>query len=359
MRNLDSSFVIAATDLVESLGWQPRSGIGARSRAVRAEARFANILDVQFPHVRDAYQKQDFPDSPETCDDPEPASDEWCASVEALLRRYGLHVQGVPGETIFSHTPSKRRNVQEQKRLLEKAGVYHTLSFGWEQTAYKYNAQPDGPCFVTRGYFCTVNAAARDWPRSNVLKVDTWEELFVFQAEFDAYNKYGMVEADPQASRWCSEKQCFDYTPFVTRADWLSRFRDQHQREVNRAMLRRGRTPPHKWISSQWACGLEAEGPELGNDATCLYGPSSSIWHEVVPEASTVQEAFSIAVDSGYSPIAPYAAFTRSGWERNCQYWNTQTYEEVLGKYAQWTRDDWLSKSPPKCFWETWCAVAS
>ena len=201
-------------------------------------------------------------------------------------------------------------------------------------------------------------------PARDVIPVDTWDKLFVFQSEFDAYNAKGMLEADPQGERWCSEKQCFDYTPFVTRADWLSRFREQHQREINATLLRRDRTRPHRYISAQWACTLEAEATELGRGGGAQgyklsYGSGSNIWQAVVPEATDAQDAFQMAMDLAYSPAAPYEAFTRRDWERNCQYWNTRTYKEVLEKYRLRQRDDWLSKSPPTSFWETWCAVSS
>ena len=150
------------------------------------------------------------------------------------------------------------------------------------------------------------------------------------QSELDAHNAKGMQDADPQGERWCSQKQCFDYTPFVTRADWLSRCRQQYQREINAMVLRRDRTRPHRYISAQWACTMEAEVPEHGDceksQGYCFfYGPSSDIWQAVMPEGTDAQTAFEAAMDSAYSPAAPYEAFTRSDWERNCQYWKTET----------------------------------
>ena len=172
------------------------------------------------------------------------------------------------------------------------------------------------------------SALASAFPDKDVIPVDSWGKIFVFQQAFVAYNTKGMQDADPQAERWCSEKQCFDYTPFVTRADWLSRFREHHQREINATLLRRDITRPHMYFAAQWACTLEAEGTKLGDGGgskgyTFYYGPNSDIWQAVVPEATDARAAFKTALDLAYSPTAPYEAFTRSDWERNCQYWNT------------------------------------
>ena len=107
---------------------------------------------------------------------------------------------------------------------------------------------------------------------------------------------------------------------------------------------------------------MEAEATELGDSEEFyifFYGPSSSIWRDVIPEAADAQTAFSKAMDLSYSPAAPYEAFTRSDWERSCQYWNTGAYKEAFDRHCLWNRDDWLSKSQPTSFWVIWCAVSS
>ena len=87
-------------------------------------------------------------------------------------------------------------------------------------------------------------------------------------------------------------------------------------------------------------------------------GPAAT-WQAVMPEGTDAQTAFEAAMDSAYFPAAPYEAFTRSDWERNCQYWNTETNKKVLERYRLRCRDDWLSKSPPTSFWLAWYAVSS
>ena len=52
---------------------------------------------------------------------------------------------------------------------------------------------------------------------------------------------------------YSAEKQCFDITPLATGAEWLRLSQKPFQREVNRALLRRDRTQPHRWISAQRA----------------------------------------------------------------------------------------------------------
>jgi len=366
LRSLSIDFAAEATKLITSLGRRPKFHTDASTRRGRIEARLANVVQAwcavhavgvtSKPEVEALTELHMFQQSEAT----EFAPATWCDQAESMLRRFGLHVQGVPGEMVFHHNPTKRRSVAEQKSLFQKAGVYHALPFGFDRTHFNPK-----PLFVDRNFLCSVNRkneesiAANSLPASHVIRAGTWEQLLVFESEFSAYNTKGMQRADPQAERWCGDKQCFDYTPFVTRADWLSRFREQRQREVNRAMLQRDRSPPHKWISSQWACSLEAVSSEISDGSPNLYNPSSSIWHAVIPEACDAQGAFSTAMDFTYSPVAPYEAFTRSDWERNCRYWNTETYKAVLEKHAHWHRNDWLSKSPAKSFWETWCAVSS
>ena len=90
-----------------------------------------------------------------------------------------------------------------------------------------------------------------------------------------------------------------------------------------------------------------------------VYGLTNSLWQHIVPDAKDPGIAYMTATDPAYIPHAPYQAFTRADWERNCQYWNTQSYKEVLERHSLWERHDWLNKSPPSSFWSTWCQVSS
>ena len=90
-----------------------------------------------------------------------------------------------------------------------------------------------------------------------------------------------------------------------------------------------------------------------------LYGPSSELWQQVVPDASSPQDAYAMVTGPGFRPHAPYHAFTRTDWERNCAYWGTKTYDAVLAKHKGWPLSQWFDRSPPSTFWTTWCQVAS
>jgi len=368
IRALPLRFAVEAAELIASLGRWPRSYLDAGSGWSRAEGRLAHAVNAWCAlcapgsgsnlEVSALMELASLPRSRSTVN----VDEAWCRRVEGMLPQFGLSVKGVDCRQVFHHIPSKRRNLDAQHKLLQDAGVYHALSHGREQTTYNYGmrGEPDGARFVSRAYLCAVSSAAKALPPSHVIQVDLWERLFVFQSEFDAYNASGMLLEDPQSYRWCSEKQCFDYTPHVTKADWAARFVEQRVREVNAHFLRSAATPPHKWVSSRWTCNnISTEAGELSASAPGMYGPTFSLWKEVVATSIDSQSGYCIATDSAFSVHAPYQAFLKADWERNCQHWNTTAYKEVLEKHLQWNREDWSTKSPPSSFWTAWCEVAS
>ena len=126
LRGLGVGFVTEATVLVSSLGRWPRSSAHAYNRSMRAETRLANAVNA-WASLRAA----EFTSSPGVItflhlsgEAAGLASETWCTRTESMLRRFGLHVQGVPGEMVFCHAPSKRRGIEQQKKLLQDAGIY-------------------------------------------------------------------------------------------------------------------------------------------------------------------------------------------------------------------------------------------
>ena len=148
---------------------------------------------------------------------------------------------------------------------------------------------------------------------SDIIRVDTWEKLFVFHSEFVAYNRSGMLRADPQSARWCCEKQLFDYTPFVTSDDWAARFLEQRLREINRAALRADTTPGHAWASSKWICQKEPRAFELSMFPRGMYGPQQKFWQHIIPDAQDSEGACAVVLDPAYKACAPYICLYFSG----------------------------------------------
>ena len=364
---LGLDFVSEATELITSLGRWPQSTADSGCKPERAEARLAIAVRAWF-----ALCPQELRSSPKANalaklrsirrqEAPAHAQEAWCAHVESMLKRLGLHVRGVSSNTVCHYIPSKRRSIDQQKALLKKAGVYHALSFGYETT--QFNAEP---LFVDRNFMCSRNRGNEEAEMANsvlasdIIRVDTWEKLFVFPPEFVAYNRSGMVRADPQSARWCCEKQCFDYTPYVTREDWVARWLEQQLRKTNAYVLKAGRTFPHPWVSSQYICQREeAEATELRNSIQRICASSSPAWRDALQSDADPEKILAMLEDPTFSVRAPYHAFTQADWERNCQHWNTQPYRDVTDRYATWSSSDWLSRYPPSTFWETWCQVAS
>jgi hypothetical protein len=149
-------------ELISSLGRWPGIGTDAHTRVGRTEARLANVVQAWFTLC--AVRLSEFPQTviltklqePNQTDAVRPASDTWCDKAQAVLRRFGVHVQGVPGETVFHHAPSKRRSAAEQKKLFQKAGIYQALPYGYGPT--QFNTEP---LFVDRNFMWVVLFTSR------------------------------------------------------------------------------------------------------------------------------------------------------------------------------------------------------
>ena len=203
-------------------------------------------------------------------------------------------------------------DVEKQKQALMTAGVYYALDICWEPSCYSRN--PGKSWWVPREWFKRVSPLAAAVPDSEAIPcstlwdearysrtADPWRKFFITTADFEEYNHTRMAAADPQAHRWCSTKLLFDFTPYVTRSDWMHELRDQRQKwnEYNRR-CRRKRKPSseiyHK-TKEIWrhftADELSQMGPGLGDDNG----------EELAPEQ--------------IAAARPYAAFLDSDWARN------------------------------------------
>ena len=146
-----------------------------------------------------------------------------------------------------------------------------------------------------------------DWVREGTEKAP-WKGFFVTDADFVAYNCNGMVNADPQAYRWSSAKLLFDYTPYVTRSDWMCCLADARW----------------MWQNHELRCASLKQSVSR----TKLYAKSSDIWKHFQAEewsrhprlAEDLGVANGIGGESATEQLAaeePYVVFRRSDWARN------------------------------------------
>ena len=89
-----------------------------------------------------------------------------------------------------------------------------------------------------------------------------WAGLFVFYSTCQEYNEERLRREDPQGHRWCSDKQIFDYTPYVTREDWVLRFLQQ-RRIVCRDNAAGPWRPAHLYLEKEAWRPLLGETPVL------------------------------------------------------------------------------------------------
>ena len=253
----------------------------------------------------------------------------WARAAEAALRACHLGIVGVDGWRLFFHKPSKPMSIECQKEALTRAGVYHALEICWEPSCYATEqGLSRGECWwVPRDLFKRVSTLAAainceecisipGYPRADEYpegccwesvrdgsEKDPWKEFFVSHVDFEKYNHCGMAKADPQAYRWCSTKLLFDYTPYVTRSDWLHCLGH------------------HRWMSENHArrCVQLKQTCSRNN----WYAKSSEIWKHFKPEEwsrhTRLAESLGFEVSGGDASAAaePYAVFLRSDWARN------------------------------------------
>ena len=126
-RCLPFEFDAEATELITSLGRWPVLSFDGNTRLGRTESRFANAVQflcalraAQFmarPEMAALMKLQGLERSQAT----ELVSETWCDKAKSMLRRFGLHVQGLPGDKVFHFVLTKRRCIEEQKKTVPKS----------------------------------------------------------------------------------------------------------------------------------------------------------------------------------------------------------------------------------------------
>ena len=233
----------------------------------------------------------------------------WASNAEAVLRASGLGIEGVDGTRVFFHKPSKPMGVERQKQALIQAGVYHALEICWERSCYATEQAgfSSSDCWwVPREWFKRVSPLAAsiadedaipipgyrpvhefqgrdwerdcgcwDWVRGNSEQAP-WKGFFVTTADIETYNRSGFANADPQAHRWCSAKLLFNYTPYVTRSDWLHCLADQRWMWENHE---------RRCLQARAGTSRQRAGSTFSHRSrSTMYANNSEIWKHFKPE---------------------------------------------------------------------------
>ena len=63
-------------------------------------------------------------------------------------------------------------------------------------------------------------------------KAPDFAKIFLWDADFQTYNEERMTAHDPKAYKWSTGKKLFDYTPHVTKEDWLNALSHERFKEM-------------------------------------------------------------------------------------------------------------------------------
>ena len=204
----------------------------------------------------------------------------WKKDVELELGRMGFGITGVDAKDVFYHTlqgwpkPKKQLRIDQQRNLLVKAMILDPSSAETPKEDTKDNS-------------------------------DTEHELrkfFLWDADFQNYNEQRMTANDPNAYKWSTGKKLFDYTPHVTKEDWLHALAHERYKESMRNAKLRER---------------------YGKDRNMLRSLQGTYYNEKSPvweffSSDEVAWAFNPEAWRAIEPPAPYEQFLDNDWCRYC-----------------------------------------
>ncbi len=104
-----------------------------------------------------------------------------------------------------------------ETRKQEARQIFHHSLQGWPNLRQRLSTEQQKQCLVKAGLLhpaCAADAAFEDWVAAS--------RHFLWDEDFQAYDEKDMRSVDPNYYKWCTGKQLFDYTPHVTKEDWLS-----------------------------------------------------------------------------------------------------------------------------------------
>jgi len=132
----------------------------------------------------------------------------------------GFGVAGVDAQEVFHHSlqgwpkPKKQLSTDQQRNLLVKAKL---LDF----SAKRGRASGTATEPANRG-----NATG-----PTIAKACDLAKFFLWDADFQTYNEKRMTAHDPKSYKWSTGKKLFDYTPHVTKEDWLNALSHERLKE--------------------------------------------------------------------------------------------------------------------------------
>ena len=245
----------------------------------------------------------------------------WRKDVELELVRMGFGVAGVDAQQVFHHSlqgwpkPKKQLSKDQQMNLLVKAKILDPSS-------------AEIPKSVTKDHFTKRGRASGTATEPAIAKARDLAKFFLCDADFQTYNEEHMKAHDPKAYKWSTGKKLFDYTPHVTKEDWLYALRGECWRErMRNAKLRERYSNDRdllRWLLSR------------------SYGKENQVWTHF----SSDEIAWACNSDPGHAtePPAPYKPFLDNDWCRHCLWpcqqgrngWRRPSLAERHKMYDMW-----------------------
>ena len=94
--------------------------------------------------------------------------------------------------------------------------VFHHSLQGWPNQKKQLSADQQRKLLVKSNLVRPSDAEAADLNAHDLAKFFLWDR------ELQIYNEKRMTAHDPKAHKWCTGQKLFDYTPHVTKEDWLN-----------------------------------------------------------------------------------------------------------------------------------------
>ena len=223
----------------------------------------------------------------------------WRKDVEFELMRMGLGVAGVDAQEVFHHSlqgwpkPKKQLSTDQQRNLLAKANL--------------------------------LQSSSAETPEH---KAHDLAKFFLWDADFQTYNEERMTAHDPNAHKWSTGKKLLDYTPHVTKEDWLNAL--SHERF--KTSMRNSK------LRERWGNNRDMLQSLLSKS----YGRQDAVWTHF----SSDEIAWACNAEPRYATEqpAPYKPFLDNDWCRYC----------LWPRYQGWSGGRRPSKAESSKMYDMW-----
>ena len=195
-------------------------------------------------------------------------------------------------------TPKKKLSSDQQRNLLVKAKLLDLSSAETPKDVTKDNSGKRGRASST----ATEHANCGNATEPAIAKAHDFAKFFLWDADFQNYNEARMTAHDPKAYKWSTGKKLFDYTPHVTKEDWLNALRQERYTERQRNAKQRER----------WA-----KDADMLHEIRCW-----TVYKKTNPLCTHLSsdEIAWVFNDGWEAPLlpAPYKPFLDNDWCRHC-----------------------------------------